>query len=372
MRILAVEPYFGGSHQQFLENWQATSRHDWSLLTLPAYKWKWRMRHASLTFADQINERVDLGQQWDIILASDMLNLAELVGLLLPSVQRLPRVIYFHENQLTYPVKQAQERDLHYAFTNFLSALAADSVWFNSEFHRDNFLTALDEYLRRMPDYQPLDAASTIRRRSQIEPPGVHCPLAVTTRDNGPLRIVWNARWEHDKNPQDFFTALTDLQQRHHIDFRLDVIGQSFADIPNVFAKAKIQFRDQIDQWGYTPDRSVYFRILGRADVVVATAQHEFFGMAVVEAMMAGAYPMLPRRLAYPELLSRLGCEPLTDYLYDGTWKDLSNRLAALAERKAAGVLWRRNSLEAAQAVAHFEASVRAAALDESLAAAVG
>jgi glycosyltransferase involved in cell wall biosynthesis len=34
---------------------------------------------------------------------------------------------------------------------------------------------------------------------------------------------------------------------------------------------------------------------------VVSTAEHEFFGIAVVEAMAAGAFPVLPDRLVYPE-----------------------------------------------------------------------
>jgi len=33
----------------------------------------------------------------------------------------------------------------------------------------------------------------------------------------------------------------------------------------------------------------------------VSTAQHEFFGLAVVEAIAAGAFPVLPNRLVYPE-----------------------------------------------------------------------
>ena len=36
---------------------------------------------------------------------------------------------------------------------------------------------------------------------------------------------------------------------------------------------------------------------------MLSTARHEFFGVAVVEALLAGCLPWLPDRLSYPELL---------------------------------------------------------------------
>jgi glycosyltransferase involved in cell wall biosynthesis len=56
-------------------------------------------------------------------------------------------------------------------------------------------------------------------------------------------------------------------------------------------------------QWGYIASRAEYLTLLGQADLVVSTADHEFFGISVLEAMAAGAFPLLPNRLSYPELL---------------------------------------------------------------------
>ncbi len=40
-----------------------------------------------------------------------------------------------------------------------------------------------------------------------------------------------------------------------------------------------------------------------RADVVVSTARHEYFGVAVVEALASGAIAVLPDRCSYPEIV---------------------------------------------------------------------
>ncbi|MEJ2705778.1 MAG: DUF3524 domain-containing protein [Sedimentisphaerales bacterium] len=131
MRILALEPYYGGSHKAFLDGWTAISKHEWTLLHLPPYKWKWRMRHSAVTFADQVRRLASEGQSWDVIFCSDILNLAEFLGLAPRAVQALPAILYFHENQLTYPVRFESERDYQFAVTNMTSALAAASVWFS-------------------------------------------------------------------------------------------------------------------------------------------------------------------------------------------------------------------------------------------------
>ena len=40
LRILALEPYYGGSHGAFLDTWAANSAHEWTLETLAARHWK--------------------------------------------------------------------------------------------------------------------------------------------------------------------------------------------------------------------------------------------------------------------------------------------------------------------------------------------
>lgn len=48
-------------------------------------------------------------------------------------------------------------------------------------------------------------------------------------------------------------------------------------------------------------DETAYHEVLGRAGIVVSTADHEFQGLSVLEAVSAGALPLVPDALCYPE-----------------------------------------------------------------------
>ena len=365
MKILALEPYYGGSHRAFIDGWINKSRHEWTLLSLPPYKWKWRMRHSAVTFADQVGALVIEGRQWDVLFCSDMLNLAEFVGLVPVNIRRLPRVVYFHENQLTYPVRFESERDYQFAVTNMTTALAADSVWFNSTFHMNSFLEALGKFLRKMPDYNSPEAVLKIRNKSHVYPPGIDFFDERAPRKPGPLRILWAARAEHDKNPEDFFEALKILKDKGK-EFRLNVIGERFRDEPEIFARAKDYFAEHIDRWGYLQSREEYIKALTEADVIVSTAHHEFFGISVVEAITAGAYPVLPNRLAYPEVLGLGKTDCVDQFFYNGSVKALADKLLVLARDAKDNNIWHGDN-RAVKLIQRFEWNNLAPVLDKAL-----
>jgi len=332
------------------------------------------MRHAPVTLGERVREALSRGERWDLVFCSDMLDLAGFRGLAPVETRCLPCLVYFHENQLTYPVVHEKEWDYHFVFSNMTTALAANSVWFNSAFHRDSFLEALGSFLRRMPDQQPLDAVDTIRSRSVVRPPGIHFPPPRRERREGPFHILWAARWEHDKAPDTFFQAI-EMLEREGIDFRLSVIGGGHSrEVLPVFERAREQFSDRILHWGYVKSRDGYLSVLAEADVIVSTARHEFFGISVVEAVAAGAYPLVPERLAYPEVLGakKKGGD---SFFYTGEARDLARRLEKLADRLRDGDLWEGDPERGRRSVAEYAWELAVPGWDnelEKLAAAAG
>ena len=184
LRILSLQPYYGESHRQFIDGWVANSRHEWHLLTLPGRHWKWRMRHAAIEFTEQMKALAEAGESFDAIVATDMMNVAELKGLLLtacPEYCRLPLVVYFHENQFAYPSQfgsgsPEHQRDQHFGFTNFLSTLVADQVWFNSTYNQTSMLHHLENSGRRWPDYAPKVQVQRLHEKFSVEAPGIEQP----------------------------------------------------------------------------------------------------------------------------------------------------------------------------------------------------
>ncbi len=365
MNILAMEPYYGGSHRAFIDGWISRSRHNWTLLTASAHGWKWRMRHAAVGFARDARLLRETGRRWDLVFCTDMMNLAEFCGLVPPAVAALPRVVYFHENQFTYPVGADDRWDAHFGLSNMAAALAADAAWWNSAFNRDDFLAALAAFLKKMRRPRLTWAAGAIAAVSRVAYPGVDLPAPRPRREPGPLRIAWTARWEHDKSPETFFAAVEQLAEEGG-DFRLIVTGPQFRARPDVFDEAARRLRPHIDHWGFIPDRREYLAALGRADVAVSTAAHEFFGIAMIEAAAAGAFPLVPDRLAYPEVFGPPDRPDRRAFFYAGDAGDLARRLAALAADCAAGRPPSRDARRTAN-LDRFDWAARAPALDDAL-----
>lgn len=305
MHILWLDPFHGGSHAAVAAGYAARSAHRVTLLTLPiAGGWRWRMRGGAVTLARLAGA---LGERPDLIVASDMLDLATFRALSAGALAGVPAAVYFHENQLTYPLPPGRQRDLSFAWINYTAALTADAVLFNSPFHRRDFLGALPGLLGRYHDYNELDTVAGIAAKSHVLPPGVDLasldgPQPGPAEGRGSPVILWNSRWEYDKQPERFFAALAELEAEGH-DFRLIVAGEHIDPGAPAFVAARERWAHRIVHWGYAPSRANYADLLRRADLVVSTAAQEFFGIGVVEAMYCGCAPLLPRRLNYPDLL---------------------------------------------------------------------
>ncbi len=300
LRILVLEPYYGGSHRSFLDGLKRLP-FEFEFMTLPARKWKWRMRLAAPYYAGKMHEP---GRRFDRILCSAFVDVAAFRGLAPAWVREVPILTYFHENQFAYPVQVADERDFHFALTNMTTALASDRLAFNSSYNLNSFLEGIEGLLKKSHDLKLEPPCEIICAKSRVLPPAIDFSDidGAEAPDRGfPPVILWNHRWEYDKNPELFFSTLFELD-REGIDFRLVVLGKSFKREPGIFEEVKNRLSHRLLHIGYVRSRMDYARWLKHGDIAVSTARHEFFGIAMIEAVRAGCRPLVPRRLSYPEL----------------------------------------------------------------------
>ncbi|MGQ9457754.1 MAG: tRNA-queuosine alpha-mannosyltransferase domain-containing protein [Anaerolineae bacterium] len=358
LRIWLVEPYATGSHEAWVEGYRAHARHEVVPLTLPGRFWKWRMHGGAVTLA---RRALALGETPDVILATDMLDLTTFLALTRQRCHHVPVALYFHENQLTYPLPPGQKRDLHYGFIHFTSALTAQRLFFNSAYHLETFFEELPRLLKHFPDYHELHEVERLRARSEVLPLGLDLKrldaYRPATRWNGRHLLLWNHRWEYDKDPETFFRAVYALVDEG-LDFGLIVLGESFRQKPQEFLEARERLGDRIVQFGYAPSLADYARFLWQADLVVSTALHDFFGAATVEAVYCECFPILPRRLAYPEWIP----QAWHDEVFYSSFEDL---LALLRRRILEIEATRRLSLR--EAVAHLDWDQMAPRYDQAL-----
>jgi len=291
MRILLLSAYDASSHRRWREGLVAHfPEHEWQVLSLPPRFFNWRIRGNSLSWA--MSERQVLGQEYDLLVATSMVDLATLKGLV-PGLASVPGILYFHENQFAYPASADQF-----------------PLAFNSDYNRRTFLEGVTDLLGQFPDEVPQGIVDELSDRSTVLPVPLEdrCFIDLTGDDRGgrgdrPLHLIWNHRWEYDKGP-DRLLAVVEKLINCRTDFELSVLGEQFRREPEVFTP----LRELLDahpgvlrHWGFIESTRQYREHLQTGDIVLSTAIHDFQGLSVLEAVAAGCVPLVPDRLCYSE-----------------------------------------------------------------------
>lgn len=318
IRVLLLSAYHAQSHQVWTERVQDLFPDwHWHCLSLPPRHFNWRIRSNGLQWA--FAETAILNQEWDLLIATSMVDLASLRSLL-PTLCSVPAVVYFHENQFAYPENDSIQPTFNVEplLVPIYSALSADRVLFNSEYNRKTFLDGVRSLSRKLPEPFPTGALEQLNRSAVV-------PVPVTTaeqqadsaRSKHPslLEVIWNHRWEYDKSP-DLLLAIVEETLKRTQSIRFHIVGQQFRQQPKEFE----EIIRLLEEWSKTSGvdcgatgflaESEYRTLLQSADVVLSTAAHDFQGLSVQEACVAGCSPLAPDALVYPEYLG-------PDFLYE-------------------------------------------------------
>ena len=147
---------------------------------------------------------------------------------------------------------------------------------------------------------------------------------ATTPERGARLRLLWSARFEHDKGGEGLRRILQHLEAAQ-ADFQLAGTGQQFRRSPPVFAQIEREFSHRLVQFGYVESEARYTDLMQWANVALSTALHEFQGLALMRAVQCGCVPVVPDRLVYREIY-----DPL--YRYPSSPQEPDREAAAAAE----------------------------------------
>ena len=316
-RILLLSAYDAYSHQQWRETLvDMFPQARWTVLALPPRYFAWRVRGNSLSWA--FNHRRELADNYDLVIATSVTDLSSLRGFV-PSLSRIPTLVYFHENQFSYPVNHGaagtknQSLSIEPQITSIYSALCADQLAFNSDWNRRSFMQGAGALLRKLPDHVPADLIGSLQAKSLVLPVPLSDHLFAPSAQRKakaadiPLQIVWNHRHEYDKGPL-LLLGIINRLIHHGLPFQLHLLGQRFRREPSEFATVREVLDRYYSASGIAPGRDQwldsrqdYLALIQSSDLVLSTAQHDFQGLSVLEACALGCVPSVPDELAYPE-----------------------------------------------------------------------
>jgi len=306
LKVLIIEPYYTGSHKYWVDNVTSHSKHDIAILTMPGRHWKWRIKGSAITFAQKVN---NLKERPSLIICSSLMDLSLFKSLLASELTGIPIVYYMHENQLTYPYSNNETRsqeDFHYGFSNYTSCLVADQVFFNSLFHKTQFLSAIMSLLKRLPDYTDkcIELAKSIEAKSEVIYVGLNFERIDSFKNkiqkSTPPTLLWNHRWSHDKRP-DLFLRLCQYLRDKQVDFKLNLLNNVDSDNTGVYKLIKDEFEEYIVLEGLISDYDKYIKAISSSDILPVSSDHDFYGISVLEAIYCGLCPILPRNKVYEE-----------------------------------------------------------------------
>lgn len=309
LKGLMLSAYDAESHKYWRKGIEkGLSDIDWTVLSLPARFFSWRIRGNPISFISQYSK--ELTQKYDFMLVTSMVDLATLKGLV-PSLSGVPSLVYFHENQFEYPKSERQKSALEAQMVNLYAAMAADHIIFNSEFNQKTFFDGCDQLMNKLPDFTLSDLSSRFQLKSSIIPVPIADQLFKRVHDqpllDSPIKILWNHRWEYDKGPKRLLLFLTQLKAVG-VSFEINIVGEQFRNVPVEFKQIQSEFSQELTTFGYVSSVEDYHKLMSRCDIVLSTSIHEFQGIAVMEAVAAGCIPIVPNRLSYREYIGPTYC----------------------------------------------------------------
>lgn len=307
--VIILDPFLGPSHKNTWYAYKRNSQHKVEIFPFSDKNWKLASGLSGFCSSSNLEQSLNFENQ-DLFIVSEYFDIAAFKSLN-PKLINKAFICYFHENQFEYPVKEGAKRDNHFALTNLKNFICSDFNIFNSDWNRKSFFEGVKKFRKALPHFYRKFIDSNIETlgNTEIIHPS-HCMdisvanfnklLTQKTSEKKRLKVLWNHRWEYDKNPE---LLINIIERAHHElpNICFDICGW---ESPRSELREHLNFflGKNVDHLGFYSSKNAYQSALISSDIVLSTAIHEFYGISVLEGICFGLDPILPNRLSYPEL----------------------------------------------------------------------
>ena len=239
MKFILVEPYDGGSHHYFNATLMGYLKESFSgavvdLVSLSPRHWRLRFLTGHLSLAQMCNELKGHDEK-SIIITNSLMDVSAFKSQLRGKLRDCKIVTYFHENQMSYPLNPQSPgaafsrnyRDHFYPLVHLNQILASDVTVFNSVFCKSDTFSKVQSWLSSRQEKIEVGPLKKKEEDAYVIPitgfKGEGIRLEFKER---PKKIIWNHRWEFDKNPRDFFKVLRALFTKKS-DLQAAIMGEA-------------------------------------------------------------------------------------------------------------------------------------------------
>jgi glycosyltransferase involved in cell wall biosynthesis len=348
VRIYYFEPDLHGHRKAYLEGFRKYSRHEIVTFPLPERRKNQPRRLNILPFLEKVSHQQTqaLGKvrsdevaadRVGALITTDPLSLCDFYGLGRQWFAGIPSVIIFHELMFSRSLQQRQTYQQE-TFSLLYSLLAADRLLFTSANHKEACFDSLPPVLQQLPEFPGRNRVLEIlEKKARILHPGIPLrELDLASHNQVKYKsptILWNQRWEPNKQPELFLQTLYRLAGEG-MDFGVILCGSRPAEngsgeagsVESLFEEARMRLGSRVFHCGFVRSRAEYANLLWSSDIVISTAEVDYFPNAIIEAAYCDCYPLTPDRLDYPSLYP---LDQKDRFIYRDT-EDLYSRLKIL------------------------------------------
>ncbi len=167
-----------------------------------------------------------------------------------------------------------------------------DRGWRRTLSRANLLLGSLPDQTRRLGQEYPL--AQTLQLPLIVEPPpALRNEPRIPPRPPGPLRLIFVANLQANKNPQ-IFGEIVELLQRQSVPVEGWLVGDGPERAGLEAFRAAHGLEEVLHFAGKVPNEEVYAR-LAQADLLISTSLGEPYGRSIVEGMAVGTPPVCHR-----------------------------------------------------------------------------